>query len=623
MAWAALLLGWACTGEQVEPAPEVGPLGLPMIEDGRLRAGAAAVDMTPEIHETFTDANGNFEFEGCFDVPSGEGCQDEGFDDVDGDGFFDARFIGGFGYRRPARDRREGDGIDARAVVFVQDGSYVALVSLDLVGLGHRRIDAAAALLEADGFSPDRLIVTSTHNHQGPDTMGLWGDPLAGISGYDPIYQDEVVASIVIAVRAAAAAVTPVTMTVGAQHMRDRGPYFNGSVFGGHNPTAKMHGMIHDIRDPVVVSDQVLALQGKDESGDVVFTLTSWSGHPEVRGGPNDLLSADWVGVTRRVIEAEYGGIAVHIPESLGGMQSALGGDVPLIEEDGTHVYQTCDEASVADADDAGCFGKTIGETRTFEDGLPVPVWAPHDSWAFVTSHGWHIAEAAIDVLAAGEQVTSAPIRVEVENGAVPVRNLAYNLLGPSGIFDFGLDQAITDTSLCPAADEVTLGCLPFRTFRLEIGPVGFITAPGELLPELAWGFPTDDPAWVTESASATARGAGARYFPQQDADCAAVDFADCDEVTELGDCDCLSMHMTPYSLGARQPALDKLNTRYKAAISMTSTNLSYIVPDGDVHPGVSLLSGREGDHYEDTVTPAYDFASAWQDAQDRIDSRW
>jgi hypothetical protein len=35
---------------------------------------------------------------------------------------------------------------------------------------------------------------------------------------------------------------------------------------------------------------------------------------------------------------------------------------------------------------------------------------------------------------------------------------VAYNLLGPSGIFDFGLDDAMQDLTLCPEAAEVTLG---------------------------------------------------------------------------------------------------------------------------------------------------------------------
>jgi hypothetical protein len=623
-----LVLG-GCMGAAPMDAVELdteGPLGMVFGWDGRVRAGAATVDVTPVIAETFVDADGNHEFTGCFDDPTGavEGCGGEGFDDVDGDDWFDAVFIGGFGYRRPAQGVREQDGITARAVVLSYDDQYVALVGLDLVGLGHRRINAAADLLAAEGFDPDRLIVTSTHNHQGPDTMGLWGDPLAGVSGYDAAYQDRVTLAIVAAVKAAIDDMAIVELRVGAQRLRDRSPYFNGSVFGGHNPTAKMHGMVHDIRDPVVVSDQVLAVQGRTDLGETKFTLTSWSGHPEVRGGNNNDLSADWVGVTREVLEARYGGVALHLPESLGGMQSALGGDLPLVEEDGTHVYELC--PAEVDPADEGCVGKSEGEPRTYPDGLPVPVWAPHDSWEFVTSHGWHIAEAAIDLLDAATPFRQAPIRVEVEDGYVPVRNVAYNLLGPSGIFDFGLEEAMRDTTLCPGAAEVTLGCLPFRTFRLTVGPIGLISAPGELVPELAWGLPTDDPAWVVEAADPGARGPASKYFPQHDADCDDVGFEACRDRTDVDDCDCLAIHAWPYTGGTDRPLLDRFDegeVQYRAAVSMASTYLSYILPSDDTNRAVSLLGDRDGDHYEDTVTPAWDFADAWLEAQARIDARW
>ena len=49
--------------------------------------------------------------------------------------------------------------------------------------------------LMLEGFDADRLIVSSSHNHQGPDTMGLWGNPYNiadPISGISPAYQDAI-----------------------------------------------------------------------------------------------------------------------------------------------------------------------------------------------------------------------------------------------------------------------------------------------------------------------------------------------------------------------------------------------------------------------------------------------
>ncbi len=622
MTFAALLPLMACK-------PSGPPLGMPLHLDGVTYAGASVVDITPEIVETFSDLDGDNLFDGCFDDPNGQGtgCE-EPFDDVNGNGWFDGVWIGGFAPLRAALDVH--DPVYARALVLAQDKRYVAIVALDLVGLGSPRIHAARDRLVADGFEKDCLLVASSHNHQGPDTMGLWGNPYYlsdPISGLDPDYQERVTDAIEEAVRTAAGNMEPVQLRVGAQQMRERSPYFNGANFGGRNPSDKMHGMIYDGRDPVLVSDQLLVLQGQGDDG-TVFTLTNWSGHPEVRGSDNNSISSDWVGVTREVLEDHYGGIALHMPASLGGMQSALSGDVPLVAEDGTHASQTCDASEVADPDDEGCYQRSDGDVRIDEDGLPVPQWAEHDSWDFVTSHGWHIAEAAIDILEDGEDVEASPIRVEAESFYVPIENVAYQLLGPFGIFDLGFDDAVTDPALCPRAADSDLGCIEMRTFRARVGPIGLVAVPGELLPELAWGFPTDDPQWVLEETDPTARGPGARYFIQHDHDCDTLDYSDC-AVTDdaIGDCECLDVHAWPYTLNddpSVPPLLDLLDSPYRAVFGATDNYMSYIIPEPDFNTEVSLLSlDGDGDHYEDTVSPSPVFATEIQAAQLRIDERW
>jgi hypothetical protein len=597
-----LVLLLACHGH-----PDGHPLGMTLEHDGVVYAGAANVDLTPVIAETYTDLNGNFTFDGCLDNPTGVDCPagPETFDDVDGDGWFDATFIGGFGPMRPANGIH--DPITARAFVLAQDGEYIAFVSLDLVGLGTPPIHEARDRIAIEGFDPDHLIVQSTHNHQGPDAIGLWGNPydLANpVSGRNPEYQARIVDAIEAAVRQAAGSMVPVDLKIGRVAMRDRSQWFNGVNFGGKNPTATMHGMVHDIRDPIVVSDQLLVLQGVGSDGNAVFTWTNWSGHPETRGGDNDQISSDWIGVERDVLEAEFGGVAIHSPECLGGMQSALGGDLPLVDPDGTHVM-----SGVQDA-----------------DGDDVPVWAEHDSWEFITSHGWHIAEAAIDALDTAETVQATPIRVETEPIYVPIENIAYKLLGPKGMFDLDFDDAITDTTVCPEAADGETGCIPTRTSRIQVGSLGLVSVPGELLPEVAWGFPADDPQWDAEVGTPAARGPGATYFPQSDPDCVDIPYETCRSTQAIGDCDCLSVHASPYVFAldpAVRPLLDGLDTPYKAALSMTDNYMSYIVPEPDFNTAVNLLSANDGDHYEDTVSPSKAFATRIQAAQQVIDTRW
>ncbi len=632
MALLALALG--CPGDDDDDSAGPGdddddaaPLGMILEDDGVTYAGAATIDVTPEVVETWTDLDGDGTFDGCLDDPdaSGEDC-DETFDDVDGDGWFDAVFIGGYGPMRPATGVH--DPITVRAVVLAQDGEYLALVGMDLVGLAHKRIHEARDRLVADGFDADRLLASATHNHEGPDTMGLWGNPEDfgnPVSGLNLEYQEQITDAIEQAIRQAAGSMQPVSLTVGAVRMRDQNPYFNGSKFGGGNPTSKMHGMIHDIRDPVVVSDQLLVLQGVGDGGEAVFTWTNWSGHPEVWGDTNTLLSADWVGVAREILEAEYGGVAVHMPECLGGMQSAGGGDLPLVDEDGVHQYQVCDADAVADPDDEECFGEAEGAPRIDADGNPVPEWAEDETWDFVQSHGWHIAEAAMVALQAGEQVQASPLRVEAESMYVPVTNVGFQLLGGMGLFDLTLDDGIYDPELCPEAGESEAGCIELRTFRAQLGPIGLVTAPGELFPEIAWGLPEDDSRWLDEVDDPLARGPQSAYFPQHDADCDGLEWSDCSDTTEIGDCDCLAIHAWPYTLNpdpAVEPLLDAMDTDYRAALGMLDSYAGYIVPQPDFNTHVSLLT-EDGDHYEDTVSMSYLFGTKLQEAQARIDARW
>ena len=77
-------------------------------------------------------------------------------------------YMAGFGGNRTATKIH--DPIMARAVVLSDGTKTVALVSVDLVGFFLPYVENIRR--ELKGI--DHLIVSSTHNHEGPDTMGLW-----------------------------------------------------------------------------------------------------------------------------------------------------------------------------------------------------------------------------------------------------------------------------------------------------------------------------------------------------------------------------------------------------------------------------------------------------------------
>src|SRR5262245_17921119 len=76
-------------------------------------------------------------------------------------------FVAGFGANRRATGVH--DPLMARAIVLAADKRKVAIVSVDLVGFFLPNVENVRKQLE--GF--DYVLVSSTHNHEGPDTLGL------------------------------------------------------------------------------------------------------------------------------------------------------------------------------------------------------------------------------------------------------------------------------------------------------------------------------------------------------------------------------------------------------------------------------------------------------------------
>src|SRR5712692_139138 len=113
-------------------------------------------------------------------------------------------YLAGFGQNRRATGVH--DPLMARAVVFKHGDRQLAMVSIDVVGFFHENVEQVRKQLP--GF--DYVLVSSTHNHEGPDTLGLWG-PSPFVSGIDPAYMKSVEEQIVKAVRDADGGAKPVT----------------------------------------------------------------------------------------------------------------------------------------------------------------------------------------------------------------------------------------------------------------------------------------------------------------------------------------------------------------------------------------------------------------------------
>lgn len=451
--------GGSTTGDGPYPGepPELhcpgDPSGVCDSNEGPLLAGAAVLSIVPACYESWNDAAAD----GTYDEGSDEffdcGCDrlcpaDRGYagpDAGEGDGLFQRAYIGGFQSNRPARGVRgdgvglpgvgEGDGIWLRAAVLEQGDLRLAIVAADTIGIFRPDVDRVRQAIVDAGHEVDYLIVHAIHDHEGPDTMGLWG-PDFFTSGYDPAYGEQWRQAAVQAVALAIAEARPVAaMTVGR---------VDASTY---DPVAGVANVLSDHRDPWIVDPNVGAARFVDEQGDTIVTLLNWACHPETAASENTLWSADYVHAVRRTVEQGsqwatapgrpgVGGPALFISGALGGMMTTLG--VSVTNPDG-------DTYQAASFEKADSIGQIIGEM-------------------------------ALDALDVGEEITAPELRFMAQSFPLAVSNTNFLLAFQLGI----LERELIDVD--GAQGIVTEMAL------VDVGPLRMVTVPGELLPELAVG---------------------------------------------------------------------------------------------------------------------------------------
>lgn len=209
-------------------------------------------------------------------------------------------WIAGYGNGRRATGVH--DDLYARALVVEGEGGRIALVAVDLIGLFLESTRRAGRLVESLGLGlrAEDVVVAATHNHEGPDTMGLWG-PSAQQTGLDLSYLDCVESSIAEAVRKAASAMRPAALR-----------------FGEIEVPADLNC---DGRLPHVVDRRLLVMEASEpSSGHPIATLVGFASHPEILGRRNTLLTADYPGFLLRTLERERGGVGVFVAGAVGGL---------------------------------------------------------------------------------------------------------------------------------------------------------------------------------------------------------------------------------------------------------------------------------------------------------------
>ena len=393
------------------------PAGAEEARPSGLRAGFGSVSITPDAPDPWTDLDGDGRF-----------TRKDRWEDKNGNGRFDAVWMAGFQNRRAAAGVH--DELEAVAAVFDDGELRVGIVTADVVGLSRGFVLSVRAAHQ-QRLGLDYLLVHSTHNHQGPDTQGIWGSGYLS-SGIDDAYMDTLRARMGEALGAAVAGLAPARLEIAEITGRDR-----------------RIGTI-DTRGPQVIDDGIRVALLREAAGPgVLGTLLNFGNHVELLWDRNFQLTADIAGYARRGLARglDYDGVLFR--PGLGGTTLWLTGNIGGL-------ITTGPETGVADV--------RSGEA------IAVP------SFEKARAQGYAIAEAVLDTLAAGGFAAASAPRLRVHSRVieVPVANRLLVFGALIGVLDRDLYGFRVRTET-----EVAL---------VEVGPLWIVCVPGELYPEIAVG---------------------------------------------------------------------------------------------------------------------------------------
>ena len=339
-------------------------------------------------------------------------------------------YMAGFGQNRKATKIH--DAISARAVVLADGDAKIALVSVDVVGLFLGSIERVRAKLP--GFT--YVLVSATHNHEGPDTLGLWG-PSPFLSGVDADYLKKVEDGCVDAATAADRARKPANAVIGA---------------------ASDPSLLRDSRLPIVLHDELVVVRFDNPAAKKpIGLLVQWNCHPESLDSKNTEITANFVHYTVARLSESQGCPVVYFTGTVGGLMTTL--RLPVKDEKGNELRDGTFEK-------AERYGTLVGQ----------------------------LAEKALKTAA---PVTLTPLVARSRPILVPVDNNLYRLAWQFGTLNrdlYSWEGTSTPKEFVPTKDVSKPGAVKTEVGYLKLGDLEVAVIPGEIYPELVLGKVQDPP---------------------------------------------------------------------------------------------------------------------------------
>lgn len=385
-------------------------------KSGELSAGFAAFKITPEVPDKWTDVNGDAKYN-----PK----DGDTFTDGNGNGKFDPVWIAGFSNSKAANGIH--DDLWARAMVIDNGKTRIALVVLDAIGLMADNIIDIRQLIPADA-GITYTIVTSTHDHEAPDLMGLWGEtPFR--NGINQEYLEYVKTQAAKSVAEAVKNLKPARLEI-SEDLTSAIP------------------LVKDTRQPEVFDSGLRLIKAVDKaSGQTLGSLVAWADHAETLWSRNLLITSDFChyvreGVEKGVLKGDsvvkpgIGGISVYVNGAVGGLMT-------------TH------------------------PSLTVKDPV-TGVEYKEPTYEKAEAQGKAVSLAVLKAMEKPlEILDSASISLIVKTVEFPIDNTLFKLGSMLGVLDRG-----------------TVGWMKMRSevSACRIGPLTIVTIPGEPYPELING---------------------------------------------------------------------------------------------------------------------------------------
>lgn len=281
-----------------------------------LQVGVAKRDITPDMDrlDTFVDADDdnayrpNTGFYSHFAKFAGP----DSYVDRNKNGKFDAAWMTGFNSDRPAKGVH--DPLDVRAIAFRNNGLTVVMLTLDAIGMFYDKVINIRKRIDP-ALNIDHVVVACDHNHETPDTMGIYSGPIPTPWYFDNVHMEHILDACKEAAEEAVRNLQPAEMYCTTYEL---------------NP----EGFVNDSRKPIVYDTKLnCARFVKPESDETIATLINWGDHPETLGGRNPFITADFVGYWRNAVEQGlpepngikgFGGMCLYFQGMVGGLMTPL-----------------------------------------------------------------------------------------------------------------------------------------------------------------------------------------------------------------------------------------------------------------------------------------------------------